>query len=412
VTSTFAATPRSFDQLRHIDVAIDDLIRREFTSKRRGARPAVDKHPAVMQGIDSIPMASRPTNARARRVETDPRWASVKARDRSADGTFVYAVATTGVYCRPSCGARLPRPENVRFFADGTEAVRAGFRPCKRCKADAPPLAERQAEQVAAMCRMIESREDVPSLDELAQSIGASRFHAQRMFKRITGVTPRQYAAEHRGRRVRDELRTSASVTEAIYAAGFESSARFYEQSNALLGMAPQTYRKGGEAQAIRFAVGQCSLGAILVAATERGVCSIQLGDDPQALIDALARSFPRAELVGGDAAFERWVAQVVALVEAPRVGLTLPLDIRGTAFQQRVWRALAKIPVGATITYAALADAIGAPRSVRAVAQACASNPLAVAIPCHRVVRKGGADTGYRWGIERKRELLAREAK
>lgn len=350
--------------------------------------------------------------SRARTVEADPRWGAVQRRDREADGTFVYAVTTTGVYCRPSCGARLPRPENVRFFAHVSAAVRAGFRECKRCRADAPPLAERQTAQVAELCRMMEAREDVPSLDELAATIGASRFHTQRMFKRITGVTPRQYAAAHRARRVRDELRTNGSVTEAIYAAGYESSGRFYEQSNAVLGMTPRAYKQGGVALSIRFAVGQCSLGSILVAATERGVCSIALGDDPQALVDALTRDFPRADLVGADPEFERWVARVVAMVESPSVGLALPLDIRGSAFQQRVWQALAAIPVGKTITYAELASAIGAPRSVRAVAQACAANRLAVAIPCHRVVRKGGPDTGYRWGIERKRELLAREAK
>lgn len=363
--------------------------------------------------LEDVRSAASMTRApsRARAVESDPRWAKVKTRDRAADGTFVYAVQTTGVYCRPSCGARLPRPENVRFFARGSEAVRAGFRACKRCKADAPPLADRQAAQVAELCRMIEAREDVPTLAELAEAIGASRFHTQRMFKRIAGVTPRQYAAEQRARRVKGELRARGSVTEAIYAAGYESSARFYEQSSALLGMTPRAFKSRGAKLTIRFAVGQCSLGAILVAATPRGVCAIQLGDDPQALVDALARDFASAELVGGDAEFERWVAQVVAMVEAPRVGLALPLDIRGSAFQQRVWRALAKIPVGSTTTYAEVAKAIGAPRSVRAVAQACAANRIAIAIPCHRVVRKGGADTGYRWGIERKRELLAREA-
>ncbi len=356
------------------------------------------------------PMRTSPARTRAAATEADPRWAAVKAKDATKDGTFVYAVATTGVFCRPSCGARLPRPENVSFFATTALATRAGFRACKRCKADAPPLAERQAAQVAELCRMIEARDDVPSLDELAAKIGASRFHTQRIFKRTTGVSPRQYAAQLRATRVRDELRTSGSVTEAIYAAGYDSSARFYEHSNALLGMPPKTYREGGTELAIRFAVGQCSLGAILVAATERGVCAIALGDDPQALVDDLARQFPRARLHGGDAEFERWVAQVVALVEEPRLGLELPLDIRGSAFQQRVWQALAKIPVGTTMTYAEVATAIGAPQSVRAVARACATNPIAVAIPCHRVVRTGGGDSGYRWGIARKRELLARE--
>ena len=340
------------------------------------------------------------------------RWAAVRARDASADGAFVYSVKTTGVYCRPSCGARPARPENVEFHDTPAAAERAGFRACMRCKPDQPPLAERQAAQVAALCRLIERSEQVPTLDELASHAGLSAFHVHRMFKAITGVTPRAYAAAHRARRVRGELRSRGTVTEAIYGAGYSSSARFYEQSNALLGMTPPSFRAGGTDHEIRFAIGACTLGAILVAATRRGVCAILLGDDPEALAHDLERRFPRAQLVGADPEFEELVAQVVGLVEQPRIGTRLPLDIRGTAFQQRVWKALTRIPAGKTASYAEIASRIGAPRAVRAVAQACAANALAVAIPCHRVVRTDGDLSGYRWGVERKRALLDREAR
>jgi AraC family transcriptional regulator, regulatory protein of adaptative response / methylated-DNA-[protein]-cysteine methyltransferase len=347
-----------------------------------------------------------------RAIENDPRWAAVRARDPRADGTFYYSVRTTGVYCRPSCAARPARPENVAFHATAAAAERAGFRPCRRCKPDQPPLAERQAAQVAALCRLIESRDEAPTLDELARHAGLSVFHTHRLFKAQTGLTPRAYAAAHRARRVRGALRGEGTVTEAIYGAGYGSSARFYEESNELLGMTPSRYRAGGADLAIRFAIGACSLGAILVAATERGVCAILLGDDPEELAHDLERSFPRARLVGADGEFEALVATVIGLVEEPQRGARLPLDIRGTAFQQRVWTALRKIPAGTTASYAAIARSIGAPRAVRAVAQACAANRLAVAIPCHRVVRTDGDLSGYRWGVERKRALLAREAR
>jgi AraC family transcriptional regulator of adaptative response/methylated-DNA-[protein]-cysteine methyltransferase len=323
----------------------------------------------------------------------------------------VYAVKTTGVYCRPSCAARPARPENVAFHATPAAAERAGFRACKRCKPDQPPLAERQAAQVAALCRLLERNDEVPTLDELASHAGLSAFHTHRMFKAVTGVTPRAYAAAHRAGRIRRELGKRGTVTEAIYGAGYNSPARFYEQSNALLGMTPTTFRAGGADLEIRFAIGECTLGSILVAATARGVCAILLGDDPQALAHDLERRFAKAQLIGADPAFEQLVAQVVGLIEQPRLGTELPLDIRGTAFQQRVWKALCQIPAGQTASYAQIAATIGAPRSVRAVAQACAANALAVAIPCHRVVRTGGDLSGYRWGVERKRALLDREA-
>ena len=329
----------------------------------------------------------------------------------TADGKFFYSVSTTGVYCRPSCGARLARPENVRFHATCADAERAGFRPCKRCKPNQPPLVEQHAAKVAEICRLIEAAETVPSLEKLASHAGLSTYHFHRVFKATTGLTPKAYAAAHRAKRVRGELDRSGTVTEAIFDAGYNSNGRFYEESDQLLGMTPSKYRAGGANTEIRFAIGECSLGSILVATSERGVCAILLGDDPDALARDLQDKFLRATLIGGDKEFERIVAKVVGFVEAPGLGLDLPLDVRGTAFQQRVWQALRKIPVGSTASYAEIAKRIGSPNSVRAVGQACAANALAVAIPCHRVVRNDGALSGYRWGVERKRALLDREA-
>jgi AraC family transcriptional regulator, regulatory protein of adaptative response / methylated-DNA-[protein]-cysteine methyltransferase len=346
----------------------------------------------------------------ARSSNDDARWRAIERRDRAADGTFVYSVRTTGVYCRPSCAARLPRRENVAFHASCADAERAGFRPCKRCRPSEPALADQQAAAVARACRLIEEAEEAPSLAALAHAAGLSRFHFHRVFKAVTGVTPKAYAAAHRGKRVRAELAQGGTVTEAIYGAGFNSSGRFYAAAPDLLGMTPTQFRAGGSGNVIRFAVGECSLGSILVAATDKGVCAIELGDDPDALVRALQDIFPKARLVGGDTAFEQLVAKVVGLVEAPAHGLELPLDIRGTSFQQRVWKALRAIPAGSTATYTEIAKRIGRPRAVRAVAHACASNAIAVAIPCHRVVRMDGSLAGYRWGVARKRALLARE--
>jgi len=345
----------------------------------------------------------------ARFVTDEERWAAVVRRDRSADGIFYYSVRTTRVYCRPTCAARLPRRENVRFHATCEAAEAAGFRPCRRCRpAVSAPVGH--ADVVARACRQIENAEEPPSLDALAGAAGLSRFHFHRVFKATTGVTPRAYAAAHRARRVREELARSRTVTEAIYDAGFNSSGRFYTASAGMLGMTPTSFRSGAAGESIRFAVGECSLGSVLVAATEKGVCAISLGDDPDALVRELQDRFPRAQLVGGDESFERLVATTIGFVEAPALGLDLPLDVRGTAFQQRVWQALREIPAGATVSYAALAARIGARGAVRAVARACATNAIAVAIPCHRVVRSDGALSGYRWGVERKRALLARE--
>jgi AraC family transcriptional regulator of adaptative response/methylated-DNA-[protein]-cysteine methyltransferase len=341
-------------------------------------------------------------------ITEDPRWAALRTRDASQDGRFVYAVRTTGVYCRPSCGARPPRPENVVFYAGGEQAQAAGFRPCKRCR---PDDERREARLVAEACRAIEAAEEMPRLEALAQAAGFSPSHFHRVFKKATGLTPRAYGAAERAKRVRAGLAGRGSVTEAIYDAGFNASSRFYEASGAMLGMTPSAYRAGGARARIRFAVGQCSLGALLVARSEKGVCAIMLGEEPDALVRDLQDRFPRADLVGGDAEFEATVAAVVGLVEAPTLGLDLPLDIRGTAFQQRVWQALREIPAGQTATYAEIARRIGEPKAIRAVAGACASNAIAVAIPCHRVVRTDGSLSGYRWGVERKRDLLAREA-
>ncbi len=351
------------------------------------------------------------TQSLAEATARDPRWTAVRTRDAATDAHFFYSVETTGVYCRPSCGARTPRPENVRFHATRADAEQAGFRPCKRCRPDQPPRAEQQARLVAELCRFIEAAEQPPRLEALARRAGLSVHHLHRVFKASTGLTPRAYAQAQRARRVRTELGRSGSVTEALYGAGYSSNGRFYAETDRVLGMTPSRFRAGGADTEMHFAVGQCSLGAILVAASERGVCAIQLGEGPERLVRELQDRFPRATLVGGDADFERLVAQVVGFVEAPRLGLSLPLDVRGTAFQQRVWRALQEIPPGSTVSYADIARRIGAPRALRAVAQACGANALAVAIPCHRVVRSDGALSGYRWGVERKRALLAREA-
>ena len=335
----------------------------------------------------------------------------MRRRDRAFDGVFFFAVRTTGVYCRPSCASRPAKRENVSFFATGEAAERAGYRACKRCRPEKLGAPDPQVEAVRRACERIASAEEAPSLADLAARAGLSPFHFHRVFKKVTGVTPKAYAAEMQARRAADKLRTAETVTEAIYDAGFNSSSRFYETAAARLGMTPTAVRRGGQGAVIRFAIGQASLGAVLVAATEKGVCAIMLGDDPDALARALQDRFPRAELIGGDEKFERTVAEVVGLVEAPGQRLDLPLDIRGTAFQQRVWEALRAIPPGSTATYAEIAEAVGRPRAVRAVAQACAANPLAVAIPCHRVVRTDGDLSGYRWGVERKRKLLDREA-
>jgi AraC family transcriptional regulator, regulatory protein of adaptative response / methylated-DNA-[protein]-cysteine methyltransferase len=345
------------------------------------------------------------------RDRDEERWQAVKSRDPALDGKFFFAVRTTGIFCRPSCASRPAKRENVSFFSSVAEAEKAGFRACKRCHPDKLGAPDPQMEAVKRACDRIEQAEETPGLAELAASAGLSPYHFHRVFKAITGVTPKAYAAETRARRAADKLRTAGTVTEAIYDSGFNSSSRFYENTDARLGMTPGAVRRGGAGAVIRFAVGQASLGAVLVAATTKGVCAILLGDDPETLVRDLQDRFPRAEFEGGNPEFERMVAEVVGLVEAPGQRLDLPLDIRGTAFQQRVWAALSAIPPGKTATYKEIARAIGQPKAVRAVAQACGANPLAIAIPCHRVVRADGDLSGYRWGVERKRKLIDREA-
>lgn len=365
---------------------------------------ALDRHTDQTTNLD--------TSARADATLRDPRWTTIRNRDAAGDGQFVYAVRTTGVYCRPQCPARPARPENVAFFAGPAEAEAAGFRACLRCRPSGVSRDEEQAEAVARACRLIAEAEEPPRLDALARSAGMSAFHFHRVFKAVTGLTPKAWAAAHRAEKVRGVLAEGrGSVTEAIYDAGFNAASRFYDKADQVLGMTATAFRQGGTRTRIRFAVAQCSLGAILVAQSEKGVCAIFIGDDPDALVRDLQGRFPRAELVGGDAAFDATVAAVIGFVEAPRIGLALPLDLQGTAFQQRVWQALGTIPLGQTATYADIARTIGEPRSVRAVAQACGANKVAVAIPCHRVVRSDGGLSGYRWGVERKRALLDRES-
>jgi len=347
-------------------------------------------------------------------VDAEARWRAVVARDPRADGAFFFAVRTTGIFCKPSCPSRTPNRVNVTFHDDADEARRLGFRACKRCRPEVAAEDQLAVQAVGAAARLIDQavarEEPTPALATLAEKAGFSPFHFHRMFKRALGVTPKAYAANLRSRRMQAELQDGATVTEAIHGAGYSSSSRFYETAGARLGMAPRTRRVGASGETIRHTACATSLGPLLVAATARGICAIQFGDSAETLLADLRQRFPKAELIEGDATFDRLVAEVVALVEQPRAGHGLPLDIRGTAFQERVWRALRAIPVGRTASYAEVAEAIGQPSASRGVAQACAANPVAVAVPCHRVVRSDGALSGYRWGVERKAELLKRE--
>jgi AraC family transcriptional regulator, regulatory protein of adaptative response / methylated-DNA-[protein]-cysteine methyltransferase len=344
-------------------------------------------------------------------VADDPRWVRIVARDKSADGHLWYSVSTTGVYCRPSCPSRTANPKNVQLHDSLESAKATGFRPCKRCNPDGPSTEAENAALVTKACRIIEESEEEPSLEQLADTVGRSPSYFHRMFKGATGVTPKDYATAHRAAKLRHGLASGSTVTEAIYDAGFNSSGRFYEKSTEMLGMTPSQYRAGGANEEIKFAVGQTSLGAILVASTKKGVAAILLGDDPDELVRNLQDRFPKAHFVGADRDYESLVARVVGFVETPWIGLNLPLDVRGTAFQERVWKALQEIPPGTTVSYTEIARRIGEPRSIRAVAGACAANKLAVAIPCHRVVRNDGSLSGYAWGVERKRVLIDREA-
>ncbi|MBC7883703.1 MAG: bifunctional DNA-binding transcriptional regulator/O6-methylguanine-DNA methyltransferase Ada [Anaerolineae bacterium] len=339
------------------------------------------------------------------------RWNALAQRDPRSEEAFLYGVKTTGIYCRPTCASRLPKPDNVRFFQSTAEAQEAGFRPCKRCQPNATaPQAER-VELVTRICKLIETSETERPLSELAAVAGLSQYHFQRLFKEIVGISPKAYGKTQREKRVRDQLQQGTSVTQTIYDAGFGTSSHFYEGATEMLGMAPSQYKTGARNIAIQFAIARSFLGWVMVAATERGICAIDFGDTPEALTAGLKLRFPKAQLREPDLNFSDWVAQVIALIETPKRGLDLPLDIQGTAFQQRVWKALQSIPSGSTMSYSEVAKQIDSPSAVRAVATACAANTLAVAIPCHRVVRSNGELSGYRWGVERKRALLEREA-
>lgn len=342
----------------------------------------------------------------------DPRWQQVVARDRNADGQFFYAVKTTGIYCRPSCGARQPRPEHVNFYLTPAAAEAAGFRACKRCKPNQHTLKEANTLKITHACRLIETSERLPGLAELAEQASLSTSHFHRLFKSVTGLTPKAYASAHKAKRLRQLLAGNMNVTDAIYAAGYGSSSPAYAAANPMLGMKPSQYTQGGINTTIHFALAECTLGSLLVAISEKGVCAISLGDEPEHLIKELQGRFPHANLIGADSAFEAMIAKVIAFVEAPNIGLKLPLDIRGTAFQQRVWQALQETPYGQTTTYTELAHKIGKPKAIRAVASACAANTLAIAIPCHRVIRQYGSLSGYRWGVMRKRAILKKESK
>jgi AraC family transcriptional regulator of adaptative response/methylated-DNA-[protein]-cysteine methyltransferase len=340
------------------------------------------------------------------------RWQAVLDKDERADAVFRYSVKTTGIYCRPSCPSRPPKRENVAFHSSTEAAEKAGFRACKRCDPKGPGLASQHAEAVANACRLILEADEFPSLAQLAASVKMSPGYFHRLFKATTGVTPKDYANAHRADRMKKALPKWGTVTEAIYEAGFNSNGRFYADSSKMLGMRPREYRAGGVGNTIRFAIAECSLGSILVATSEKGVCAIHMGEDPDVLARKLQDQFPKANLIGGDAKFEKLVAKVIGFIEAPQIGLDLPLDVRGTAFQRRVWKELQRIPAGKTASYSEIAKRIGFPKSARAVAQACGANTLAVAIPCHRVVRNNGDLSGYRWGVDRKQALLAKERK
>ncbi len=343
-------------------------------------------------------------------AQEESRWAAIDRRDRTADGTFVFAVRTTGIYCRPSCPARHALRRNVVFFSSCEAAERAGFRACLRCRPKEATDDKRLADMIAAACRALESDEP-PALEGLAARAGFSRFHFHRLFKAATGVTPKAYAKAHRAGRVRDALAANASsVTEAIYAAGYNSNSRFYESAPTMLGMRPKSFRDQGRGAEIVYGIGRCSLGKILVARSGKGICALMLGDDAAALEAEIKGRFAKAKSIEGDAEFSDLLAQVIAFVDQPAKNFDLPLDIRGTLFQQKVWAALRAIPPGETASYAEIAKRIGTPAATRAVAQACAANKIAVVIPCHRVVRSDGALSGYRWGPERKRALLDKE--
>jgi AraC family transcriptional regulator of adaptative response/methylated-DNA-[protein]-cysteine methyltransferase len=340
--------------------------------------------------------------------ESDARWTAVLARDRRSDGAFVYAVQSTGVYCRPSCPSRRPRRDRVQFFDAPAAAREAGFRACKRCKPDASTAADPWIDKIRRACVYLANVDGHPSLTALAARIGGSPYHLQRNFKRIVGVTQREYAEACRLNTVKKGLRNGSDVTGAMFDAGYGSSSRFYERAAPKLGMAPSTYRRGGAGMRINYTIADSPLGRLLVAATDRGVCAIAMGTSDAVLAANLSREYPAAAIGRDAGALDEWTKRVLAHVEGRQPRLDLPLDVQATAFQWQVWQALAEIPYGQTRTYGDIARAIGRPTASRAVARACATNPVALAIPCHRVVSGAGGEGGYRWGVGRKKKLLA----
>jgi AraC family transcriptional regulator of adaptative response/methylated-DNA-[protein]-cysteine methyltransferase len=343
--------------------------------------------------------------------ETDAQWQAVLAKDSRFDGQFVFAVSSTGIYCRPSCGSRRPRRDRVSFFESPETAEQAGFRACLRCHPRDTRLTDPQVEMAREVCRLIEESDGEPlTLAALSSKMGVSAFHLQRTFKSVMGISPSQFAETCRIGKFKQGVRDGASITNAIYDAGFGSSSRLYERAASQLGMTPATYGKGGRGALINYAIVKCSLGELLVAATEKGVCSVTLGDSESDLEGALKKEFPQAQIRRDDEVLSLATRAIVDHLEGTTPHLDLPLDIQATSFQRQVWKQLRAIPCGKTFSYSEVARAIGKEKAVRAVANACASNPVALVIPCHRVVREDQSLGGYRWGLERKKKLLAEE--
>jgi AraC family transcriptional regulator of adaptative response/methylated-DNA-[protein]-cysteine methyltransferase len=339
-------------------------------------------------------------------------WDAVAARDRGMDGVFFYAVTSTGVYCRPSCPSKRPRRENVVFFREREAAERAGFRPCKRCKPDAADGPDPNAQLIEKVCRYIDAHPDEPvTLETLGRALAISPFYLQRTFKAHTGITPRAYADSRRLQSLKTGLREGHSVTRSLYDAGYGSSSRLYEKASSQLGMTPARYRKQGFGITIQYAIAATPIGKMLLAATDRGICSIRFGDAEATLESELRIEYPKAEIVRSDRRLGEQVKALRAIIQGESK-IALPMDIQATAFQRQVWQALQAIPRGATKSYSKIAADIGHPKAARAVARACAANPVAVVIPCHRVVREDGSLGGYRWGLERKRKLLSLEGR
>lgn len=340
----------------------------------------------------------------------DARWKAINENNSNADGAFYYAVITTGIYCRPSCRSKLPNRDNVEYFKTCGDAEAAGYRACKRCKPRAMSKAEETEQKIIHACRIIEESETSIKLDALATQVNLSPYHFHRLFKKIVGITPKQYASRQKSRRFQTNLKTSPSITDAIYSSGYSSSGSAYDKKRDQLAMKPKVYRKGAEGVTITYGLSQCFLGWVIVAATDRGICAIEFADDPETLPEQVQARFPKAQLNKADRGFKKLIKEVVDFIESPKDTFQVPLDIQGTAFQQKVWEVLRQIQPGETTSYTDVAERIGKPNAVRAVASACAANKLAVVIPCHRVVSKSGKTGGYRWGPDRKQRLLKSE--